>query len=64
MLKTDVERALRTHIGGEFANRKEIADTLGYKDAHAVDRFIKGLPRIGNRYYIGDVAERIIEVAR
>lgn len=64
MLKTDVERALRTHIGGEFVNRKEIAETLGYKDPHAVDRFIRGLPRIGNRYYIGDVAERIIEVAR
>lgn len=64
MLKTDVERALRNHSGREFVSRKEIAETIGYKDAHGVDKYVKGLPRIGNRYYIGDVAERIIEVAR
>lgn len=64
MIRTDIEKALRSQTSGDFVNRNEVAKALGYKDPHSADKFLKGLGRIGNRYYIGDVAERIMEDAR
>lgn len=61
MLKTDIERALRNQTSGDFVNRKEVAMALGYKDPHSVDKYLKGLVRVGNRYLIRDVAERVME---
>lgn len=64
MLKTDVERALRNQTSGDFVSRAEVTRALGYKDPHSADKYLKGLGKIGNRYYIGDVAERIMEAER
>lgn len=64
MLRSDIEKALRSQTSGDFVNRQEVARALGYKDAHSVDRFLKGLPNIGRRYLIREVAEKIMEEAR
>lgn len=64
MLKADIERALRNQTSGDFVSRAEVTRALGYKDPHSADKFLKGLGKIGNRYYIGDVAERIMEESR
>ena len=61
MIRADIERALRSQTTGDFVSRNEIAKAMGYRDPHSVDKFIKGLGRIGNRYLIREVAERIIE---
>lgn len=62
MERRDITNALKTGADGAmFITRIQVAQVLGYKDPHNVDRFLKGLERIaGNRYYIPDVAERII----
>lgn len=59
MVRADIEQALRNQTTGDFINRQEVANALGYKDPHSVDKFIRGLGRIGNRYLIKEVAERI-----
>lgn len=64
MTRAKIETALRTQTSGEFINRAEVTRALGYKDPHSVDKYLKGLGRIGNRYLISDVAERIAEVER
>ena len=64
MLKADIEKALRSQTSSDFVNRAEVTRALGYKDPHSVDKYLKGLGRIGNRYLISDVAERIAEVER
>lgn len=61
MIRADIERALRSQTTGDFVNRAEVARALGYKDAHSVDKYLKGLPNIGKRYLIREVAERIME---
>lgn len=64
MLKADIEKALRSQTSSDFVNRAEVTRALGYKDPHSVDKYLRGLGRIGNRYFIGDVAGRILEVER
>lgn len=64
MVKADIEKALRSQTSSDFVNRAEVTRALGYKDPHSVDKFLRGLPRIGNRYFVGDVAGRILEVER
>ena len=61
MIRADIERALRSQTTGDFVTRAEVSKALGYRDAHSVDKYLRGLGRIGNRYYIKEVAERIME---
>lgn len=61
MTRTDIEKALRRQTTGDFVSRAEIARALGYKDPHRIDRFLRGLNRIGYRYFVTDVAERLLE---
>lgn len=47
---------------GTFTTRKRVAEYLGYKDPHSVDRFLRGLERVaGTRYMSADVYERIVK---
>ncbi len=64
MVKADIEKALRSQTSSDFVNRAEVTRALGYKDPHSVDKYLRGLGRIGNRYLIREVAERILEVER
>lgn len=47
---------------GAITTRKKLAEYLGYKDPHSVDRFLHGLEKIaGTRYYTADVYERLVQ---
>lgn len=59
MTKTEITNAIRiTHKSG-LITRKQLADAMGYKDAHSVDKYLKGLRKIGKKYSVYDVSERI-----
>lgn len=61
MIRTDIERALRSQTSGDFVNRAEVARALGYKDPHSVDKYLKDLSSIGKKYLIKEVAEKLME---
>lgn len=64
MTRKDIENALRSQTTGDFITRQEIANALGFKDAHSIDRYTNGLVRIGRRYFIKEVAEIIAKSVR
>lgn len=51
----------RTTDGSGFITRNELAKYLHLKDPAGADRYIHGLPRLSSRYFIGDVADRLME---
>lgn len=62
MTKQDVVSSFKTKTGGAvFITRKQLAELMGIKDPHYVDRFLKGLDRIDRKYYyIPDVVEMLL----
>ena len=65
MIKTQIAKDMKAHMGGAgFINRKALAGYLGYKDPHAVDKYLHGLKSLGKQYFIEDVAERLAQAAR
>ena len=65
MNKQEIVRTFRSITGAVFITRKQLADLMGMKDPHGVDRYLKGLERIDNKYYfIPDVAEVLISRRR
>lgn len=36
-------------------------DVMGYSDPHSVDQYLYGLGRIGKKYYIPEVADRLMQ---
>ena len=62
MLKQDLIAALRKASGGaEFISQKELAQVLGFKDPHRIRELVHGVSRVGKRYYLPEVAGRIMQ---
>lgn len=61
MTKTTILKAINTTHKEGFITRKELADAMGYKDPHSVDKYLKGLNKIGRKYFVQEVVERIAE---
>lgn len=63
MEKQELERKLKQAKNSLFITRKELAEIMGRKDPHQIDWIIAGLQRteVGKLYYIGDIADRILE---
>ena len=62
MLKQDLIVALRKASGGaEFISQKELAQVLGFKDPHSIRELVQGVIRVGKRYYLPEVAGRIMQ---
>lgn len=59
MIRSDIEKALRNQTSGDFVTRQEVARALGYRDPHSVDKYLKGLGKIGSKYLVSEVAERL-----
>lgn len=58
MNRSDLIRDMKSYCGGSFITRQKLAQYIGMKDPHGVDRFLYGLERIdGRHYFIPDVAE-------
>lgn len=64
MNKEILERTLRRVTnGGEFISQSEVAKVLGFANPYRVGQEVcKGLPRFKRKYFIPDVAERIMEM--
>lgn len=61
MNKQEIVRTFRSITGAVFITRKQLANLMGMKDPHRVDRFLKGLDRIDRKYYyIPDVVEVLL----
>ncbi len=62
MTKTDLVKAMRRHTrDADFITREEVRACMGYGDPHKVDRYLHGLGKIGRKYYIPEVADRIMQ---
>ena len=62
MLKQDLIAALRkASEGAEFISQKELAQVLGFKDPHRIREIVQGVSRVGKRYYLPEVAGRIMQ---
>lgn len=63
MTATDLKNSLSTYCGGAmFVTVTEVAGFMGYADKKAVKaKYLRGLERVGKKYYIPDVAKRIAE---
>ena len=61
MTKAELSADLRRFCGGSsFCKRKDVAAFLGYSDPHHADKYLRGLERVGNLYFIPDVVERLL----
>lgn len=46
---------------GAFILPSQIAEFMGLKDRHSIRKYIARLERVGNRYFVPDVAKEIME---
>lgn len=60
-LINDMKRAAG---GSSFVTRAWLAKYMNHPDPHSVDRFLYNLPRINRRYFIDDIAEKIMDQAQ
>ena len=60
MNRTEIAADLRRHTGGGMITAKQLAEFMGLKKADRVaELYLRGLERIGNRYFVTDVAARL-----
>lgn len=55
MDKQEMIRYMKAKNNSLFITRQELAEIMGYKNPHSVDRYLRGLERIDRRYFIPDV---------
>ena len=61
MTKTELKRSMTEFAGAAFITRQKLAEFVGVKDPHSVDRYLSDLYRINGKYYfIGDVADSMM----
>ncbi len=62
MTRAEIERRLNQYAGGGMMTAAQVAQWLGVKAVWRVkDKYLRGLPRLGNRYYNADIAESMKE---
>ena len=62
MNRTEIAADLRRFTGGGMITAKQLADFMGLKKAERVaELYLRGLERIGHRYFVTDVAKRLKE---
>lgn len=61
LTRVEIERDIKTSVGGScWINRKDLAKYLGFdRSSVHVSNILKGLPKIGKKYAIKEVSERI-----
>lgn len=59
--RKEVVKRLESFSGGVFITRKKLAEVLGRKNPHSVDKYLRDLPRVDKElYFIPDVADALI----
>lgn len=61
MKKTELIEDMKKYVGAGYVTREELRRYMGYQDPHQVDRYLKGLERIGKKYFIPDVVEVLLK---
>ena len=63
MTKSELVQSMRQFVGGgSFIRRYQLADYMGRKDPHSIDKYLRKLNRIdGDLYFLQDVAEVLID---
>lgn len=62
MTRTEIAADLRSFVGGGMITASELAAYMGLKKTQRVaEKYLRGLERVGNRYWIPDVARRLKE---
>lgn len=62
--KKELVRQMESYSGGLFITRKKLAQCMGRKDPHSVDKYLRDLPRVDKElYFIPDVADALIASA-
>lgn len=60
MTKQELTADLKRYCNGaSFITRTELQKYFGYACPKRVDKFLKGLERVGGRYFISDVSASI-----
>lgn len=61
MTLNEMEKRMRDLTGCEFITKKELARFMGYKRDKSVASIVYGLDRVQTKYYIPEVARRLME---
>lgn len=62
--RKELVRQMESYSGGLFITRKKLAQCMGRKDPHSVDKYLRDLPRVDKElYFIPDVADALIASA-
>lgn len=62
MTRTEIAADLRRFTGGGMITASELGAYMGLKKTQRVaEKYLRGLERVGNRYWIPDVARRLKE---
>lgn len=62
--RKELVKQMESYSGGLFITRKKLAQCMGRKDPHSVDRYLRDLPRVDkDLYFIPDVADALIASA-
>lgn len=56
MERQELIRQMKMSTKTLFITRQELAEVMGYKDPHNVDKYLNGLEQVGKRYFIPDIA--------
>ncbi|MDD5987325.1 MAG: hypothetical protein PUC26_05870 [Eubacteriales bacterium] len=65
MIKSEIVRGLKDHAkGSDWISQKEIRAYLGVNDKQKSRKLVQGTAHIGRRYYIPDVAAKLMGQVR
>lgn len=64
MERRELIRSMEKYTGCGFITRNQVAGFMGKKDPHSIDKYIHGLPKVGQSYFIPDVATSLQEAVR
>ena len=60
MQRGNIKKCLENFCG-PLVSRQQLANFMGYKDPHSVDKYLKGLNKIENKYFAADIADVLYE---
>lgn len=61
MTLKEMEKKMHEFTGCDFITRKELMRFLGYKRDHSIADIVYGLEKVQTKYYIPEVAKRLME---
>lgn len=60
MTKSEVIKEMSEFFGAKWVTKKELARYMGYKNHKSVAKYTEGCTRMGNKFHINEVAEKIV----